>query len=287
MSLRRGAALAASVLLAGALLAACGGGDGGVDSSPNDQPATTGEPTATTGNPSATTPPGTVPPDAAGVDVRVYYLDGGKIATGHRRVAPTRAVARAAFDALIAGPTDTEARAGFTSAVRPETTVTDLDISGGVATVTLSPEIGRGDNAETAAQAVAQIVYTLTQFPTVERVRIGSEATPIGRDDLRAVTPLVLLESVAPGDTVTSPVTVAGESNTFEGTVRIRVLGADGAVLADTFTTATSGSGTWGRFSEKVAFDRKGNTTGSVVVFWDSPEDGSPRDVTEVPVRFA
>jgi hypothetical protein len=130
-------------------------------------------------------------------------------------------------------------------------------------------------------------VYTLTQFPTIDRVRFGPGDGAVGRADLRDLLALVFLESVAPGGTLPSPVTVAGEANTFEATVRIQVLGANGAVLADTFSTATSGSGTWGTFSEAVTFDSEGNATGTVRVFWDSPEDGSAQDVTEVPVRFA
>lgn len=254
------------VLLAGLLVACGGGSDEQVESPPRD--------TTTT----------------SGVDLNVYFLRNGKVGTAHRRVPPTRAVARAALEQLIAGPDAIEGAAGMTTVIRPETTITRLDIADGVATVSLSPDFGRGYNDVTAQQATAQVVYTLTQFPTVEEVRIGSAGTtgpPLGRDDLRAVTPLVLLESVAPGDVVTSPVVVAGESNTFEATVRIRILGADGSVLADTFTTATSGTGTWGTFAAKVPFAKGSNPTGKVVVFWDSPKDGSPQDVTEVPVRFA
>lgn len=281
-----------AVLAVGLLLAGCGGGDDSVDTSSS---ATTRAETAGTtggaGSPSTTTgggtTAGTVAPDAAGVALDVVFLRGGKVATGHRRVAPTQAVARAALEQLFAGPDGTEQSAGFTTVLRPGTRVAGLDIADGTATVTLSPDLGRGDTDATLRQAEAQVVYTLTQFPTVRRVRFGTSGTPLTRDDFRDLTPLVFLESVAPGDTVSSPVTVAGESNTFEGTVRIKVVGADGRILADTFTTATSGSGTWGTFSAKVPFDRGANTTGKVVVFWDSPKDGSAQDVTEVPVTFS
>lgn len=271
-------------------LAACGGDDGSVDTSADERPTTTTtaatDTTAipTTGGGTAT---GTVPPAAAGVDLRVVFLDGGRVATGHRRVAPTQAVARAALEQLVAGPNPTEQAAGFATVIRPETEITGLTIADGVATVTLAPDFGRGYSSDTAHQAEAQVVYTLTQFPSVEQVRFGTGGTPRTRADYRDVTPAVFVESVAPGDVVSSPVRVAGDANTFEATVRIRVLGADGAILADVFTTATSGTGEWGTFSDQVSFAKGANATGTVVVFWDSPKDGSPQDVQEIPVTFS
>ncbi len=287
MTLRRGVALFACLVLAGALLTACGGGDDGVETSGRDTVTTTTRADATTTGPPATTPSATVASDAPGVDLDVTFLRDGKVATAHRRVPPTQAVARAALTQLIAGPDTTDRAAGLTTVIRPEATLAGLGVANGGATVTLSPDIGRGYNDVTAEQATAQVVYTLTQFPTIQKVRIGTTGTPLSRDDLRDVTPLIFLESVAPGDTVSSPVTVAGESNTFEATVRIRVLGADGSVLADTFTTATSGTGTWGTFGVNVPFARGANATGKVVVFEDSPKDGSMVNVVEVPVRFS
>ena len=210
----------------------------------------------------------------------MVFLRNGKVTTAHRRVAPTTAVGRAALEQLVVGPDASERALGFTNALPPGTKVDGIDIADGVATVDLSPAV-------TDAAARAQVVYTLTQFPTVQKVRFGTSGPTLTRDDVRDVTPLVFLESVAPGDVVTSPVRVTGESNTFEATLRIRILGADGSVLADTFGTATSGTGTWGTFAENVAFAKGANTEGKVVVFWDSPKDGSPQDVTEVPVRFS
>jgi hypothetical protein len=161
-----------------------------------------------------------------------------------------------------------------------------ISIADGVADVDLSASSTTLTAAERTA-GLAQVVYTLTQFPSVQKVRFGANGTPVGRNDLRDVTPLILLESVAPGDTVSSPVRVAGESNTFEANVRIQVLGADRRILADTFTTATSGTGTWGTFDASVPFNRGADTTGTVVVFEDSPKDGTMINVVEVPVRFA
>ena len=276
------------VLLA-ALLTACGGGnDEEVEAPSRGTTATSSPPTSTA--PGSTASPGTsstVPPSAPGVDLRAYFLRGEKLGTAHRRVPPTQTVARAALEQLIAGPDSTEQRAGMRTVVAPSTKIDGLDIADGLATVQLSPDFGRGANDITLQQARAQVVYTLTQFPTVQRVRFGIGAPIVDRDSYTDVRPLILVESVAPADVVTSPVTVAGESNTFEATVRIRLLGADGSVLADTFTTATSGTGTWGTFVAKVPFAKGTNTTGKLVVFEDSAKDGSMINVVEIPVRFA
>jgi len=289
MTLRRGVALLSCLLLAGAVLTACGGGNDGVETSARDTATTTtdsGTP-ATNESPAATTPSGTVARDAAGTDLSVVFLDGAKLATGHRRVAPTQAVARAALEQLIAGPNATETGTGFHTVVRPQTSVTGLGVASGVASVTLSPALDQGVDAATAHQAMGQVVFTLTQFPTVQSVRFGTGGTEMTRADFADITPLIFVESVAPGDAIASPVKVAGMANTFEANVRIRILGADGSVLADTFTTATSGSGTWGTFAVNVPFAKGAQTAGTVVLFESSPKDGSMVNVVEVPVTFS
>lgn len=299
MTRRRLAALVLGAALVGGLLTACGGGDDDIRTS-SETPPNTAAP-ATTATTGGRTPSGTVAPDAPGVTLDATFVRGEKVGTAHRRVAPTSAVGRAALEQLLAGPTAEERAAGLTTAIPAGTALRGLDIADGTGTVDLSGAFVGGGGSLSMRERLAQVVFTLTQFPSVDRVAFRIDGKPttvfggegvmidstVDRNDFRDVTPLVFLESVAPGDIVSSPVTVAGESNTFEATVRIRVLGADGSVLADTFTTATSGTGTWGTFSDKVPFTRGANTTGKVVVFWDSPKDGSPQDVVEVPVTFS
>ena len=293
------------VLVGGLALitAACGGNDTkSVRSTTGDTTTTTAaKGTATTGPSVATTPSGTVARTAAGVDLNVAFVRGEKLGTAHRRVAPTQAVGAAAMTQLLAGPTADERTAGLTTAIPTGTRLLGLDIANGTATVDLSKEFVSGGGSLSMRERLGQVVFTLTQFPSVKNVSFrvagapttvfGGEGVMIGatvdRSDFEDVSPAILLESVAPGDSITSPVTVAGTANTFEATVRIRVVGADGSVLADTFTTATSGSGTRGTFQTNVAFAKGSNTSGKVVVFEDSPKDGSMVNVVEVPVRFA
>jgi germination protein M len=179
------------------------------------------------------------------------------------------------------------------SAIPSETRLIGVDVAGGLATVDLSGDF-LADLGDDTALRVAEVVYTLTQFPTVERVTLLLDSVPvptIGFDAVRVVdvdrsdfedqTPAVLVEAPTPGQAVTSPVRVTGTANTFEATVGYEVLDADGAALDDGFTTATSGTGTRGTFDLTVD-----PPAGPAVLrfFQPSAEDGSPRDVYEVPV---
>jgi hypothetical protein len=89
------------------------------------------------------------------------------------------------------------------------------------------------------------------------------------------------------GDIVSSPVTIAGTADVFEGTVSIRILGEDGRVLTDTFTTATCSIGCRGDYSEDVAFKVKRVEHGTIQVFESSAQDGSMLNLVEIPVILA
>ena len=144
---------------------------------------------------------------------------------------------------------------------------------------------------------VAQVVATLTRFPTVERVAfridgdpveaIGGEGVavdpPIGRAAIEGQTPQIVVESPLPGDSVTSPIRLRGTANVFEATVSIEVRDANGKLLERTFTTATSGNGTRGTFDTELALpDAEGHVT--VVAYESSAKDGTPLHVVRVPL---
>jgi len=294
MTARHAALWALVMVLVAGFAAACRGGNEQVEAPARDTTATTAPAS------SATTIAPTVAPGTRTLTLNVYFLRGGKLATAHRRIAHTQAVGRAAMEQLLAGPTDADRLAGFTSAVPTGTRLLGLSITNRVATVDLSREFVSGGQARSMRERLGQVVFTLTQFPTVERVSFrieGSPTTTFGgevtipaessRDEFGDVTPFILVESVAPGDVITSPVEISGLNNTFESTVRFRIVGADGRTLADTFTTGSGGMGTWGPFEAKVTFEAGSNTDGTVVVFEDSPKDGSMINVVQIPVRFA
>jgi hypothetical protein len=98
--------------------------------------------------------------------------------------------------------------------------------------------------------------------------------------------PAITVTAPASGQEVSSPARVTGTANTFEATVRIRLTAADGRILHDGFTTATSGSGVRGTYEESVPFTVDEPTRATLRLFQESAEDGSETDVVEVPLTL-
>jgi Immunoglobulin-like domain of bacterial spore germination len=90
--------------------------------------------------------------------------------------------------------------------------------------------------------------------------------------------------SPTPDALATSPVTVSGTANVFEANVRIRILDENGEILADTFTTATCGTGCRGDYRKRVRFSVDHEQPGLVQVFEESAENGEPINMVEIPV---
>ena len=234
------------------------------------------------------------------VQVRVYFARDEKVAAAGRTVSAP-AVARGAVEALLDGPDSFEASIGMTSQIPRGTDLLGLRIDVGVATVDLSGEFASGGGSLSMSLRVAQVVFTLTQFDTVDTVSIlldgavptegiGGEGIPaadLDRHDVTDLTPLVLVESPVPGELVRSPLTIEGIANTFEATVQYELTDANGKVLAQGFTTATAGSGEWGTFSATVDFLNDPEDLGAVVAFQQDAQSGGRRDVYEVPVRLS
>jgi hypothetical protein len=106
-------------------------------------------------------------------------------------------------------------------------------------------------------------------------------------DDVAAI----VVESPEPGASVSSPVTISGTASVFEGTVALRILDADGAVIARAFTTASAGAPERGDFSKEVEFTVDDARDGVVEVFEQnvaSPEESPERELfkVEVPVHL-
>jgi hypothetical protein len=121
-----------------------------------------------------------------------------------------------------------------------------------------------------------------TVQPTVSPTPSPGSTTTVDPD---ALDPIEVTEP-AEGATVTSPVTIAGTADLFEGTVSIRIVDETGNVIADTFTTATCGSGCRGDYSERVKFAVDAEQPGVIEVFESSAEDGSMINVVSIPVTL-
>ena len=304
----RSSVAVAVALLVAAGVVACGGNAAPaptvtvtVSSSPSASPAST--PTAT---PSPTA--------AAATSLKVYFLRpiGGSqpargpfIAAAARVVPATPAPAAAAVRLLLGGPLARERAIGMVTMIPAGTALRGLTIAGGVATVDLSGAFETTGSFEAPGGAVstmgrlAQVVYTLTQFPSVDkgvifevdgkRVAVfGAQAIalahPQKRSDYESLTPPIFVDSPAAFDTVKSPLRVTGTADVFEATFRARLV--RGAAHATTTVTATSGSGTRGTFSFTVDV-RSAARSGRLVVWDPSAEDGSLLHTVTIPLTFA
>lgn len=162
--MKRLASLLTASLLA---LSACGGGP--ASGGPLTIPPGGTEPPGTTMPPAEPTTSTTAP---GGVTITVYFLDADGRAVATSRTAQPPAVARAAVEALIAGPSSSEAAAGLSTAFPPDTLLLNLVVADGEATVDLSREFAAGAGAASVLGRLAQLVYSLTEFETVERVQL-------------------------------------------------------------------------------------------------------------------
>lgn len=286
----------AALLLVG--MTACGNDE------PDDQPASA--PSSAPSSPSSTAPtdPETSPPEEEEESVTYetwFASGGGNLFVASRTQVATPAVGRAAMESLLAGPTDIERDAAVTTAIPSGTELLGLSIDGGIATVDLSGEFDDGGGSKTMFMRLAQVVFTLTQFESVDAVdfMIDGQAVstfssegivledPQRRRDYKDQLPSVLVTSPSIGSNVASPVMVEGTANVFEANVSIRILDAQGDVVTETFTTATCGTGCRGSYSESVEFEVAAEQQGTIEVYWGSPEDGSPQDVVSIPVTLS
>lgn len=129
-------------------------------------------------DPSPTSMPTT---DAAAEVAALFFVDGDRLEPVFREV-PEGATPEDVLVALTDGPTASEARRGLTSAVPDSTTILDVTVSRGVATVDLGPtavEVRSDDQP----LSVAQMVFTLTARPGIGRVAFTIGGEPIDVPD--------------------------------------------------------------------------------------------------------
>lgn len=312
-------------LLTLVLLAACGSATGDLGSvappAPTNQ-ASLGLPTAEA-TPGATQSPGTSPgstdepgrtqkpgdnptpqpPDLVTVRAMFFlgsFTDNPGLVPVLREVPETQAIGTAALTALLAGPNDAElsARPAMYTAIPDGTRLLGLRIEGGVATVNLSREFESGGGSASVLGRLAQVVFTLTQFPTVQGVKFELDGVPVevfsgegvvlsepvGRDDYYDQLPPIWVNRPAWGGVLANPATIGGFANAFEATFQVRLLDGDRRTLAQGPVTATCGTGCWGTFEVSVPYTVPRAGWGSLQVFEFSAADGSEVNLTEYPV---
>ena len=216
-----------------------------------------------------------------------------------REVPETRAVATAAITVLLEGPTPDEAATGsITSAIPDGSRLHGISIEDGVATVDLSREYESGGGSHSMFVRLAQVVYTLTQFQTVESVLFQIEGRtvtvfsaegvvldgPVGRDDFLVLLPPIWVDRPAHGASLGNPGRITGSAEVFEASFLITLLDDQGRVLREEPAMATCGTGCRGTFDVTLPYDVPEAGWGTLRVWAGSAMDGSPVHVREYPV---
>jgi germination protein M len=217
------------------------------------------------------------------VSFEVWFSRGEKLWPVTRTVPKTSIVGSAAIDALLSGPTAAEQAHGIGTLVPEGTTKLGLNIAAGTATIDLSSEYQSGGGSLSMTMRLAQVVYTITQFPTVQRVALHLDGQPVTvfsgegivldrpqtRHDYEDLLPVIAVAAPGFDQEVASPVKVSGLANVFEANVSIEVLDKNGDVIAHDVTTASCGTGCWGSFSLALAYHVDERQPGTIVVHDD------------------
>lgn len=184
--------------------------------------------------------------------VTVFKVDNGLLHPSVEQVPHTTAIAEAALSAL-----------GFS---------TPLTIGGGTAKVALG-HATQDDEAE--------IVYTLTQFPAIERVDVAGR-TGLTRSDFASYVPPIFVETPASGAEVPGTFHVSGTASVFEATLVVQLV-RDGKVILKQSVTASEGAPGRGSF-DTTMHASPGAVT--VAAFAPSAADGTPQHEVDVPVTI-
>jgi germination protein M len=296
-------ALAASL---GFLVASCGSNGDATSAGPVPSVGTTTNdtteevPTSSTETTETETGTETQPPTSR-VAYQVWFADAEGLFVTYRSEPSTPRVGTAALEALLEGPDSFEEDYGLRSAIPDGTQLLGLTIDEGVARVDLTSEFESGGGSASMQTRLAQVVYTITQFPTVKGVVFSLDGEPIDvlggegvvidhpltRRDYADLLPAILVTSPALTQTVESPVLIRGSANVFEANVGIQILDENDEVLVETFTTATCGTGCRGTFRARVPFRVDHAQQGTIVVHDDDAAGTGtfPHEV-RIPVRL-
>jgi germination protein M len=288
----------AVVVAVGLIGAGCGTATPGATPSATE---TTPSTPATSGSPHPpATPTSSTSPSPRTLTIGLYFLRGEDVGVAHRQIPYTLATGAAAMKLLVEGPNGAEKAAGLGTTIPEGTELLGLTIKNGVATVDLSSTFASGGGSLSMFTRLAEVVYTLTQFPTVKGVDFKLDGEPVTvfssegialdhpqtRADYEDQTPAILVENPAIGDTVSSPMRLSGTANVFEAVFQMKLVDANGKVLAKGMVQATSGTGTRGTFSMPVLFASPATSAGNLVVWEVSAKDGSAINVVRIPLTF-
>jgi spore germination protein GerM len=311
------------------LVTACSGGN--APSAPTASPDATPSPNplaASAPSVGSASPAPTPEPTPGKFALKAYFLLFGNVdgptplVPVNRDVDGTVAVARAAMDQLLAGPTDDERahdlRVGTIGTQIPEDTrLLGLDVADGIATVDLSGQFASGDitgdEVESWATRLAQVTYTLTQFPTVESVRFlvdgkpggaieGHEGSAIDLATRSAYTDQlggIFVDEPAWGGALTDPLTVSGIAQIASDPPEIAskppefhaaLVSRTGEIVVQQTVRPTCSPGCWqppggGEFEFQMSIPTGDDGTDLMLVVWEDSTDGGQSGAWAYPLH--
>jgi germination protein M len=300
------AALAASL---GFLVASCGSDGDATSAGPVPSVGTTTEGTSeeipTTSEETTETETETengtdTEPSASNVTYQVFFTSADGLFVTYRTEPATPRVGTAALESLLEGPDSFEMGYGLRTEIPDGTQLLGLEIEGEIARVDLTSELEAGGGLASKQARLAQIVYTITQFPTVKGVLFSLDGESIGvpkgesiidrpvtRRDYAGQLPAILVTSPTLNQAVESPIVLRGSANVFEANVGIQILDENGDVIVETFTTATCGTGCRGTFRARVDYEVDHEQDGTIVVHDDDTVGtGTFPNEVRIPVRL-
>ena len=242
--------------------------------------------------------------------VRLYFVAPGGGTPGRadpflvsvqREIPSTPGIARATLHELVDGPSSADEALidGIATSVPEETLVLGVNVSDGLATVDLSREFESGGGSFSMFSRLAQVIYTVTQFPTVDEVEFRLDGQPVrvfsgegitidepgSRADFVDLLPTVFVDTPAAGAEAETPLRVTGLGAVFEATFQYRLETVDGTVLDEGFTMTDSGVG-WGTFDLTIDVDVDAPTEARLTVWEYSAKDGSVQALRETPLTL-
>jgi len=241
--------------------------------------------------------------DEAGVPVAVYFLRDGYVAPATRVERPVEgSIFDAAVNALLEGPQPDEIAFGLTTTIRAGTQLrgpVELDRTTRTATVDFLRGF-RSQDDTLQANRMAQVVFTLTQFPAISGVEFRVNGKPLTardargreidgpatRDNYESLIPPLQVEQPGIWASVRSPIQVSGTMPTEYNEIGFRLYARDDQVLMEGSTVFRRSRNPRRPFQFAIPYESEEAQRGTLVVFGVT-EDGAERDAIAIPLDLA
>jgi spore germination protein GerM len=259
-----------------------------------------------------------IQPPPRQVEVSAYFMMSSIAGDGSgpflvpvaRDITTPAAPATPTVEWLLAGPTQGEMDGipSIMTAIPAGTELLGLSVANGVATVDLSSEFASGGGSLSMLSRVAQVVYTLTQFPTVDEVAFEIEGVPttvLGGEGLMldfygtregflgtGLLPAVYVDSPVWSGEADNPMRIVGRTFVAGGEFVLAIVDNDGLILTEQTVVASGaefmapGGPLWVSFDVTVAYTVDTAQLGALIVWSEDPSDGSQANILEYPVRL-